>query len=153
MIVTKCTGSGYNTFVATNILSPDQPEKHIAKLLALIGQPARIQILLVIGSQETCVCHLEAVLGMRQASISQHLMVLRKAGLVATKRDGRHIFYCLNHTDVIGVLERAAQLAGIDPGSLQPLANRPVPGCPCPQCNPGMDPKLICQNIVESKKR
>jgi ArsR family transcriptional regulator len=114
--------------------------------MALIGQPARIQILLVISSQEACVCHLEAVLSMRQASISQHLMVLRKAGLVTTQRDGRHIFYCLTRPEVMDVLDCVAQLAGIDPGRLQILAKRPVPGCLCPQCSPGMDPKLICQN-------
>jgi DNA-binding transcriptional ArsR family regulator len=139
--------------VATNISSPERPEEQISKLLGLIGQPARIRILLVIGSQEACVCHLEAVLGMRQASISQHLMVLRKAGLVTTQRDGRHIFYCLARPEVIDLLERAAQLAGMDPGRLQALTKRPVPGCPCPKCNPEMDPKLVCQTIEVSKRR
>jgi DNA-binding transcriptional ArsR family regulator len=131
----------------------EQDAKLLSRLLSLIGQPARIQILLVIGSQEACVCHLEAVLGMRQASISQHLMVLRKAGLVTTQRDGRHIFYCLARPEVIDLLERAAQLAGMDPGSLQAIARRLVPGCPCPKCNPEMDPKLVCQNNTVSKRR
>lgn len=66
--------------MTVNILISTHPEEQISKLLSLIGQPARIQILLIIGAQEACVCHLEAVLGMRQASISQHLMVLRKTG-------------------------------------------------------------------------
>ena len=42
-------------------------------------------------------------LGMRQASISQHLMVLRKAGLVTAHRDGRNIFYQLTHPEVVDV--------------------------------------------------
>jgi DNA-binding transcriptional ArsR family regulator len=138
--------------VTTNVLISEHPEEQISKLLSLIGQPARIQILLTIGAQEACVCHLEAVLGMRQASISQHLMVLRKAGLVTAQRDGRNIFYSLVRSEVIDVLERAAQLTGIDPTVLQSLTAKPVPGCPCPQCNPELDPKLSCKNIRPALK-
>lgn len=135
-----------------NISTKDQPEEQISKLLYLIGQPARIQILLIIGAQEACVCHLEAALGMRQASISQHLMVLRKAGLVTTHRDGRNIFYRLARLDIIDVLERAAQLTGIDPIALPGRTIRPVQGCPCPQCNPEMDPERTCQNDKQTGK-
>ena len=129
------------------MLVPNPPEEQISKLLSLIGQPARIQILLIIGAQEACVCHLEAVLGTRQASISQHLMALRKAGLVTAHRDGRNIFYQLTHPEIIDVLLQAAQLTGIDPEVLRSLTVRPIPNCPCPQCNPGVDPKLTCQNV------
>nr|HMN61462.1 metalloregulator ArsR/SmtB family transcription factor [Anaerolinea sp.] len=118
-----------------------------SRLFALIGQPVRIRILLVIASEEACVCHLEAVLGVRQASISQHLMALRKADMVATHRVGRNIFYRLVRPEVVAVLGQAAQLAGIAPGALSVLARRPVTGCPCPQCNPDLDPDLTCQNL------
>ncbi len=130
--------------MTTNILIPSHPEEHISKLLSLIGQPARIQILLIIGAQEACVCHLEAVLGMRQASISQHLMALRKAGLVTAQRDGRNIFYHLTHPEVVEVLQQAAQLTGMGPEVFHSLTVRPNPNCPCPQCNPDIDPKMTC---------
>jgi DNA-binding transcriptional ArsR family regulator len=133
--------------VNTNVLAADHPEEQISKLLSLIGQPARIQILLIIGAQEACVCHLEAALGMRQASISQHLMVLRKAGLVSAQRDGRNIFYRLTHPEVIDVLRQAAQLTASSPEALRALTARPVQNCPCPQCNPGIDPNLTCGKI------
>jgi DNA-binding transcriptional ArsR family regulator len=133
--------------VNTNVLAADHPEEQISKLLSLIGQPARIQILLIIGAQEACVCHLEAALGMRQASISQHLMVLRKAGLVSAQRDGRNIFYRLTHPEVIDVLRQAAQLTASSPEALRALTVRPVQNCPCPQCNPGIDPNLTCGKI------
>jgi DNA-binding transcriptional ArsR family regulator len=137
----------YNIFVSTNILIPNHPEEKISKLLSLIGQPARIQIIFTIGEQEACVCHIEAVLGMRQASISQHLMALRKAGLVTAHRDRRNIFYRLTHLEVVDVLLQAARLAEINPQELLALASRPVPNCPCPQCNPDLDPTLSCQKI------
>ena len=127
-----------------NISDSSRPEEQISRLLSLIGQPARIQILLIIGGKEACVCHLEAALGMRQASISQHLMVLRKAGLVTTHRDGRNIFYHLTHPEVVNVLEQAAQLSGLSQDSFRELTGSPIPGCPCPKCNPGVDPQLTC---------
>jgi DNA-binding transcriptional ArsR family regulator len=129
-------------FVAMNI-SP--AFEQLSRFLALIGQPARIRILMVLGPQEACVCHLEAALGLRQASISQHLMALRKGGLVASRRSGRHIFYYLAQPQVTAALEQAARLAGCDPAALQALAVRPVPGCTCPHCCPGVDPLLVCR--------
>lgn len=135
----------YNIFVSANISSSTNPEFEISRLLALIGQPARIQILLVISSQEACVCHMEAVTGMRQASISQHLMALRKAGLVTHHRDGRNIFYLLARPEVVGILKQSALVVGILPDQLESLSNRQVPGCTCPQCAPDLDPKLCCK--------
>jgi ArsR family transcriptional regulator len=128
-----------------NISILHQPEEKISKLLSLIGQPARIQILCVIGVQEACVCHLEAALGTRQASISQHMMALRKAGLVFSRREGRNIFYRLVHPGVVEILQQAGQLSGIEPGALQALGLRPIPGCLCPQCNPALDPDQACR--------
>jgi DNA-binding transcriptional ArsR family regulator len=131
--------------VSTNIFKADVPEFEISKLLALIGQPARIKILLVISSQEACVCHMEAVTGMRQASISQHLMALRKAGLVTSSRTGRNIFYRLARPEVLGILDQSALLVGISPDQLKSLSNQKAPGCTCPQCAPDLDPKLCCK--------
>ena len=54
---------------------------------------------------EQCVCHLEAVLGCRQAYISQHLMVLREAGLVEDRRDGARIFYRVIKPEVFDLVE------------------------------------------------
>jgi DNA-binding transcriptional ArsR family regulator len=133
--------------MSANVSVTDRPEEGVSRLLSLIGQPARIQILFILGAQEACVCHLETALGMRQASISQHLMVLRKAGLVTTHRDGRHIFYLLARPEVVGVLRQAVELSGGSPTALDALTLRPVRGCPCPHCNPGIDPDLACKNI------
>jgi DNA-binding transcriptional ArsR family regulator len=122
--------------VLTNVSISEHPEEDISKLLALIGQPTRIQILLVIGAEEVCVCHMEAFLGMRQASISQHLMVLRKAGLVSAHRDGRNIYYRLNRPDILELIDQAARFLGFEPDSFQDLAPRRVTNCTCKKCNP-----------------
>ena len=109
-----------------NISSVDQ----IATLLQIVGHPARLQILLAIGEGETCVCHLEAMLGLRQASLSQHLMALREAGLVTDRRASRFIFYHLTDQRLLGVLGQMAEMQGV---SLPELS--PSPGCECPNCS------------------
>ena len=139
--------------MSANISVGSKFEEGISRLLQIIGQPARIQILVVIQEQEACVCHLEAVLGMRQASISQHLIVLRKAGLVSTHREGRNIFYRLAQPGVMELIQRAASIQGIEPSDLRALSARPIPECPCPQCNPALDPDFTCQKARSSAAR
>jgi ArsR family transcriptional regulator len=107
---------------------------HLAGLFQLIGQPIRIQILLAIGDSEACVCHLEAVTGLRQAVISQHLMLLRKAGLVTPNRAGRNIFYRLENPALLSLINSAALTLGIGLDELRKYTIGKVPGCPCPKC-------------------
>lgn len=109
-----------------NISSVEQ----VASFLQAIGQPARLQILLAIGTQEPCVCHLEATFGWRQAYLSQHLMALRKAGIVVTSRQGRNIHYRLSYPGLLAIIQQAAEMQGV---SLPELA--PSSECDCPNCS------------------
>ena len=106
------------------------PFGDLAHLLQTIGQPARLEILLAIGEGEVCVCHLEAMLGRRQATLSQHLMALREAGLVSDRRDGRYIFYCLRDPALLALVREAARLQG----EALPVLS-PSPDCGCPTCS------------------
>ena len=116
---------GYNIFTMTNISSVEQ----VAALLQTIGQESRLQILLAIGEGETCVCHLEAMLGLRQATLSQHLMALREADIVSDRRAGRYIHYRLRDPALLGLVRQAAQLQSVELPSLAPS-----PDCDCPNC-------------------
>lgn len=121
-----------------------QPDS-LAQVFRLLGQPVRLQIVLIMAKDRACVCHLEAVLGIRQAVISQHLIVLRKAGLVTTQREGRHIYYRLVQHELYDAVCQAAGVMGIVQDEISALAARPVKGCSCPLCNPEVDPKLTCR--------
>lgn len=125
-------------------ISLDEVEK-LANVLRLIGQPARIQILLTLAQNSACVCHIEAVTGLRQAAISQQLTVLRKADLVKTVREGRHIFYFLTHAELIKDIYKIADVLNISPESLAIFNTKPIPNCSCPRCNPELDQALICK--------
>lgn len=115
----------YNIFTMTNMSSIEP----LATLLQAIGQESRLQILLAIGEGETCVCHLEAMLGLRQATLSQHLMALREAGIVCDRREGRYIHYRLRDPALLDIVRQAAVLQGL---ALPELA--PSPECDCPNC-------------------
>jgi len=103
--------------------------ENLAQLLQTIGQPVRLQALLAIGEGETCVCHLETTLDLRQAYLSQHLMALRKAGLLLARRDGRFMHYRLVNPRLLVLIRQAAELQGV---SLPELA--PSRECTCPNC-------------------
>jgi DNA-binding transcriptional ArsR family regulator len=133
--------------MATNMISEKSVDKRLSNLFEMIGQPTRLKIMLVLGDGEACVCHLEAVLGIRQATISQHLMVLRDADLVTATRDGRNIFYRLAKPELFAAICQFAAVTGVSPDGLTQYSCQPVPNCPCPRCNPDLDPTLTCQKI------
>lgn len=136
----KNTNMAYNTFMETNVNVPPVTEK-IANIFQSLGSPARVAILIAIGKGEACVCHLEAILGWRQAYISQNLMALRKAEILQDRRDGRFIYYRLTDTGILALLKEAASLSGMDAASVDALF---VPsaslGCECPRCVPAAVP-------------
>ena len=112
-----------------------QLSEEIAYLLQAIASPARIAILLTIGTGEACVCHLEAALGWRQAYISQHLMALRKAEILRDRRDGRFVYYRLANPTMIDLVLAAARLNGIDVEIVNALVNTEISAsCECPHC-------------------
>ncbi len=104
-------------------------ETSLAELFSLLGNPARLQILLILGEGEACVCHLKDALSQRQAYISQQLMVLRQAGIVSAVRKGRHIYYRLARPDVLEIVRSSARISGV---ALRQPAIESTPDCPFP---------------------
>ncbi|PWU23008.1 hypothetical protein C5B42_04345 [Candidatus Cerribacteria bacterium 'Amazon FNV 2010 28 9'] len=66
-----------------------------AKLLKALAHPRRLEIVQLLRDQELCVSDIYAMLDLPQANISQHLMILRDAGVLRTKRKGKQIMYTL----------------------------------------------------------
>ena len=67
----------------------------LAIRLKALAHPVRLQIVDLLRRHDLCVCQMERALGRRQAYISQHLMVLREAGLVEARKDGLLVYYHL----------------------------------------------------------
>lgn len=64
-----------------------------ADLFRTLGDPTRLRILALLGREELSVSELQEILGLGQSTVSGHLAQLRRAGLVATRRDGAHTRY------------------------------------------------------------
>lgn len=112
-------------------------EKQIANVMKVLGSSFRVKLLYSIGYGEACVCHLEEVLKKRQAYISQHLMVLRDAGILETRRDGKYIFYRVADERLFELMETAAAIQDIPPKRLPAEAEPEIlANCACPNCEP-----------------
>ena len=109
-----------------------QPYEAQAQMLKVLTHPARLAILNILRDGEHCVCHMEAHLGLRQAYISQQLMVLREAGLIQDRRDGWNVYYQVTEPRIFAILSAVEQI--IPPENAKPQ-QRPAVDCPCPKCN------------------
>lgn len=68
--------------------------KPLAETLKVLSDPTRLRILEILHLRgETCVCELEAALGMTQSNISFHVNTLRRVGLVTSQKVGKWVFY------------------------------------------------------------
>jgi ArsR family transcriptional regulator len=67
----------------------------IIKSLRLLGDPARVRLLLLLEQEELSVAELQDILSKGQSQISTHLAQLKQAGLVEDRRTGKNIFYRL----------------------------------------------------------
>lgn len=81
-----------------------------AELVKVLDSKMRLQILLLLDDGERVVRELVAELGKSQPLISQHLRVLRGAGLVTSTRNGREVLYSLAQPDVVRVIQDLAAL-------------------------------------------
>lgn len=68
----------------------------ISQLHHALSDPTRLQIVERLRGGEQCVCELMDVLDAAQSRLSFHLRVLKEAGLVLDRRDGRWVYYTLN---------------------------------------------------------
>jgi len=109
------------------------PFKASADLFKTLAHPARLAILSVLRDGEQCVCHLEAMLKLRQAYISQHLKVLKDVGIVSDRRDGWNMYYRVATPEVFTVIDSMYALSG-QPEAI-PHAHAKE-DCPCPKCHP-----------------
>lgn len=108
-------------------------EKDQADFLKLFTHPARIAILQILRDGEECVCHMEAILGYRQAYLSQQLSVLREGGVIEDRRDGWNIFYRVVKPEVFTFLDTVSSLVSKNGSAKKRLSKNE--NCPCPKCN------------------
>lgn len=79
-------------------------------MLRSLGNQDRLLLLCLLSQEELCVSELEERLDIRQPSLSQQLGVLRREGLVATRREGKHVYYRVADQRVLALLQTLYEL-------------------------------------------
>jgi len=76
-----------------------------SSFLKKLANPDRLLLLCQLSQGEMCVSDLEKVVGIRQPTLSQQLTVLRTDKLVATRRDGKQIYYSIASQKALSVIK------------------------------------------------
>ncbi|ABS27824.1 regulatory protein ArsR [Anaeromyxobacter sp. Fw109-5] len=73
-----------------------EADEELALLAKALGHPARVQIVRLLVRREACVCgDIVDELPLAQSTVSQHLKVLKDAGLIRGEIDGPRVCYCV----------------------------------------------------------
>jgi DNA-binding IclR family transcriptional regulator len=73
------------------------PDDHLAETLRALAHPARLAILRALAERGTCVCgEIVGTLPLAQSTVSQHLKILKDAGLIRGTMSGPRSCYCLD---------------------------------------------------------
>ncbi|HEY3895020.1 MAG TPA: metalloregulator ArsR/SmtB family transcription factor [Pseudonocardiaceae bacterium] len=98
-----------------------------AEFFKTLGHPARIRVLELLSEREHTVGEMLSEVGIEPANLSQQLAVLRRTGLVATRKEGSNVYYSLTSPRVAELLAVArAILTGVLSGQVELLEEMTV---------------------------
>ena len=103
-----------------------RPDDRIYQLHAAVckalGHPARMRLLDLLRDGEECVCRLAPKVGITESHLSQILAILRRAGLVETRREGHSIFYRVQDERIFEVIDRMREILADQLAHVEDLA-------------------------------
>ena len=107
--------------------------KQLGDYFKLFSHPVRLKILEILRKEPACVCHINAILDLRQAYVSQQLAVLREGGVINDQKDGWNVFYHITNPEMYEFIDIAWKI--IDPEGKLNKADLSIPeDCDCPRC-------------------
>ena len=78
-------------------LEGSEADKALARLAKAIGHPVRVRILRLLSHKEARICsQIVDELPLAQSTVSEHLRILKEAGLVRSSQEGPRVGYCIN---------------------------------------------------------
>jgi ArsR family transcriptional regulator len=135
------------------MLHENNQNTYMADLFNALAHPSRLEILELLRDGEACVCHIQAMLEQRQAYISQHLNVLRQAGLVASRKEGLRVYYQISDPKLFEVIDQVGAIlrssgkwqpadsaaggaaAAVHSAAIHTDLAEQKKACTCPQCS------------------
>ncbi len=92
-----------------DVAIPD--DRTLARMAKALGHPARVTILRLLSTRETCITgDVVAELPLAQSTVSEHLRILREAGLVQVDQEGTRSAYCISPTGLASLKRGVAAL-------------------------------------------
>ncbi|MGA2461145.1 MAG: metalloregulator ArsR/SmtB family transcription factor [Candidatus Bathyarchaeia archaeon] len=84
--------------------------KRLEQLFFGLSDKTRLMILQLLADEELCSCEITAALNLTEPTTSHHLGILERSGLVASRRDGKWVFYRLARHDAKTLLTKGAAI-------------------------------------------
>ena len=98
---------GQNIEKVLNKMPSAEGFKDISFLFQQLGDPTRLRILWLLCHCEECVCNLASAVDMSAPAVSHHLRILKKSGIISSRRDGKEVYYSLSDTPQAKLLHHA----------------------------------------------
>ncbi|MCK7477129.1 MAG: metalloregulator ArsR/SmtB family transcription factor [Candidatus Moduliflexus flocculans] len=74
-----------------------EADEELASLAKALAHPARVQILRILAGRTSCVCgDIVSQMPLAQSTVSEHLRILKSAGLITGEVDGPRVCYCID---------------------------------------------------------
>lgn len=84
--------------------------QHGADFFKALSHPARLHLVQMLQQGEKCVCELIPAVGMEQSGVSRHLAILKREGIVDSRKDGQKVIYYLRDERILQILELAQEM-------------------------------------------
>lgn len=84
--------------------------KKQADLLKALAHHIRLKIVYTLSEEKKCVCELTDLFNISQSSVSKHLKILKKAGIIKSQKKGMYVYYSLSTNYIIEILSLVKQI-------------------------------------------
>ena len=85
----------------------------VAEAMKQLGDPTRLRIFWLLCHTEECVINIAAMVSMSSPAVSHHLRILKAAGLLSTRREGKEVYYKADNSKLVDKLHETIEAIGM----------------------------------------
>jgi DNA-binding transcriptional ArsR family regulator len=90
----------------------DSVIQSVSAAMKQLGDPSRLRIFWLLCHAEECVINIAAAVGMTSPAVSHHLKLLKSAGLITSRREGKEMYYKAADTELVNSLHHIIEKVG-----------------------------------------
>ncbi len=109
-MATTVTDHRCRTDIGDEILTAESA-RIVAETFQVLGDPTRVRIVHALSLSELCTSDLASVLGMSESAVSHQLRTLRQLHVVASRRDGKLVYYRLSDGHIRSLFQQGLEHA------------------------------------------